>query len=235
MDDHRISKILNNLIWTSVIMLGIWGIYLGILFYVNVLPTENKENQTNQAQKIQDQNPNTEQPKKYPKILTTSPIRGNPKAEITIVEFADFTCPYCAQAQPVLRQIQEIYKNRVKIVWKDFPLTGLRPDAKIMHIAARCAQAQNKFWDYHDLIFAHQNKISKQDYTSFALKLKMNGLEFNKCLDSKEKSDLIDQDIQEGLTLNITSTPEFYINNSRMSGLINVQEFQNMIDLELNK
>jgi len=170
-----------------------------------------------------------------PTVTSNDPIRGNAGAKITIVEFSDFSCPFCAKVQTTLHELGAIYKNNIRFVWKDFPNTSLHKNAKSLHIAARCAEDQGKFWEYQELLFANQGKFSKAFYNDLALQLKLDLLEFNTCLGDKRQEIKIDKDIEEGAALQISATPTFYINNIKIEGLTGLEEFKSIIDEQLPK
>ncbi len=168
-----------------------------------------------------------------PTITNNDPIRGNPNARITIVEFSDFSCPFCAKAQAILKELGVIYKDKINFVWKDFPDTGLHKEAMSAHVAARCAEEQDKFWEYQALLFANQDKFAKTFYNDIAIQLKLNLLEFNACIDAKQQEIKIDKDIKEGTALRLSATPTFYINNFKIEGLTELDEFKTIIDSQL--
>lgn len=85
-----------------------------------------------------------------------APVRGDRNAKVTIVEFSDFQCPFCKQAVSTLDQVLEEYKGKVRLVYKHYPITSIHPNAQIAAEASECAREQNKFWEYHDLLFAQQ-------------------------------------------------------------------------------
>ncbi len=89
--------------------------------------------------------------------LGDAPVQGAANAKVTIVEFSDFQCPFCERAFPTINQIMSEYKGKVKLVYKHFPLTSIHPYAQPAALAAECAREQNKFWDFHDLLFQNQN------------------------------------------------------------------------------
>lgn len=88
--------------------------------------------------------------------LGDAPIRGDENAKITLVEYSDFQCPFCEQAFPTVKQIMQDYKGKVRLVYKQYPITSLHPNAMIAAEASECAKEQGKFWEYHDLLFTNQ-------------------------------------------------------------------------------
>src|SRR5688572_12617419 len=111
------------------------------------------------------------------------PVRGNPAAPITIVEFSDYQCPFCARVNPTLAKIRETYGDRVKIVFKDYPLPN-HPQAPKAAEAARCAGDQNKYWEMHDAMFANQRALEVPSLKQAARAIGLDGTAFDQCLDS---------------------------------------------------
>ena len=95
-------------------------------------------------------------------------VRGNPEAPVTIVEFSDYHCPFCKRVQPTLTQLLDRYPGKVKLAFRDFPLSQLHPQARHAAEAARCAQDQGKFWEYHDVLFEQAPKAAEDDLKRYA-------------------------------------------------------------------
>lgn len=170
-----------------------------------------------------------------PTVRPTDPTRGQPEAKITLVEFSDFACAYCNAVQPILKQVEATYKNQVRIIWKDFPLAGVKPEALQAARAAQCSRQQteagDKFWAYHDLLFANQNQLGYDNYLKWAKQLGLNERVFADCLASSETVNArLLQNIEEGNTLEISGTPTFYINNQLLSGEVTFDDFKKIID-----
>jgi len=158
-----------------------------------------------------------------PLILSSDPWLGSLSPKVTIIVFESFSCPYCAELTPTLKHILNNYADKVKIVWKDFTgtydQTGLRAA-----IAARCAQVQGKFWEYHDYLFANQDSLSDTLYTELAQTLNLDLDRFNQCFVSQETLTLISNSFIEARALDIDSTPTLYINNKKVEGLLSEEE-----------
>jgi protein-disulfide isomerase len=181
--------------------------------------------------------------------LSDDPVRGNPNAPITIVEFSDFQCPFCARffAQ-TLPQIQQDYidSGKVKLVFRDFPLESIHANARVASIAGECADDQKMFWQYHDKLFEGQTqwaRLSASDATTtfkqYASELRLNSADFNSCLDSEKYSNEIAQDFQNGANYGVTGTPAFFIGNDKegyvtLIGAKPYSAFQEVIDKELS-
>ena len=155
------------------------------------------------------------------KVLLTPPLveltpdgaatRGPANAPVTIVEFSDFQCPFCARAVPELTKVHETYKDKVKIVFKDFPLAS-HPQAPKAAEAARCAGEQKKYWEYHDTLFANNRALDITNLKKYAADLKLDTAQFDTCLDSGKHSAAVKKSFEEGSRVGVTGTPAFFIN-----------------------
>src|SRR6478752_10014962 len=113
------------------------------------------------------------------------PVRGNPSAPVTIIEFSDYQCPFCARVNPTLAKVRETYGDRVKIIFKDYPLPN-HPQAPKAAEAARCAGDQQKYWEMHDAMFANQRALEVPALKQTARAIGLNGAAFDSCLDSSK-------------------------------------------------
>lgn len=166
-----------------------------------------------------------------PIISSSDPVRGNPNAPLAIVEFGDFVCPACAEVEPTLRKILAEYPSKVKLIWKDLPNTRRHPLAQKAAEAARCAGAQNKFWEYHDLLFQNQEKITDEIFGQFAHALNLHVGAFEECLSSGQLTATVERTFNEGILLRVDATPYFFIGDKRFSGALSEQELKDAIDL----
>ena len=149
-----------------------------------------------------------------------SPIRGPENAPVTIVEYVDFQCPFCAKELPVIKQVMQAYPNDVRLVFKNFPLR-FHPKAKPAHAAAELAHKQlgnEGFWKMHDLILADAKKIDVPDLRAHAESLGMDLGEFDEVMADEAKIDqLLNKDITEAKKYNVTGTPSVYIDGLKLS------------------
>ncbi len=163
------------------------------------------------------------------------PLKGEPGAPVTIVEFSDFQCPYCARfAQQTLPQLLERYvaTGKARFVYRDFPL-DFHPVAQKAAEAAECADEQGKFWEYHDLIFARQASLSLENLKSWAVELGLDAGAFNTCLDSGAMAGEVGEDAQAGRAAGVTGTPAFLVNGQLITGARPVEAFAAAIEQEL--
>jgi protein-disulfide isomerase len=162
-----------------------------------------------------------------------APARGVADAPVTLVEFSDFHCPFCKRVQPTLEQLQVKYPKQVKLVFRDFPLDNLHPQARGAAEAARCAKEQGKFWEYHDLLFTNAPKASSKDLGKYAEQVGLDGEKFQVCLSDGGQQAAVQQDVVDGARLGITGTPMFFINGRPLSGAIPLERFVQVIEEEL--
>jgi protein-disulfide isomerase len=162
-----------------------------------------------------------------------SRLRGNPKAPLVIVEFADFQCPYCQLVQETLKKVLAKYEGRVSLAFRDLPLREIHPQAELAAQASRCAGEQGKFWEYHDLLFSNQSKLDREGLVGQAQNLKLDQKQFDSCLTTGKYKAQVEEDRQLGLRAGITGTPGFVINGNLLSGNIPQETLEKAIDAEL--
>ncbi len=165
-----------------------------------------------------------------------APTFGGDNAKVTIVEYSDFQCPYCSNASKVVRDLKKKYGNKIKIAFKQFPLS-FHSQAKKAAVASLCMNAQSKdlFWKLHDHMFDNQSKLGPEDLKAAAKSLGADVEKFNKCLDDNATIAQVEKEIQEGQKLGVKSTPTFYVNGQLVAGALPVDTFSEIIDEELAK
>jgi protein-disulfide isomerase len=162
------------------------------------------------------------------------PSLGPTNAPVTIVEFSDFQCPYCRQAQSTLKQLMAAYEGKIKLVFRDFPLRNIHPQAQKAAEAAQCAAEQQKFWPYHDKLFA-SSSLQMDDLKKFAQDLELKMEQFTSCLDSNKAAAGIDADIQAGQQAGVNATPTFFVNGYPLSGAAAYERFKELVDAALEQ
>ena len=162
------------------------------------------------------------------------PTLGPSNAPITIVEFSDFQCPYCRQAQSTVKRLMEEYEGKIKLVFRDFPLRNIHPLAQKAAEAAQCAAEQQKFWPYHDKLFTSTN-LQMEELKKFAQELELNLEQFTTCLDSGKSAAGIDTDMQAGQQAGVNATPTFFVNGSPLSGAASYERFKELVDAALEQ
>jgi len=157
--------------------------------------------------------------------LDDDPVKGDPDAPVTIIEFSDFQCPFCSRFyQQTLPLIEKNYieTGKVKLVYRDLPLASIHPNAIPSHIAAECADEQGKFWEYHDALFENQSQWNrlgldelKNVFKQYADDLELDAASYDACLDSSDIVDEINEDLSDARTLGATGTPTFFIGTEK--------------------
>lgn len=159
--------------------------------------------------------------------------RGPETAPVTIVEFSDFQCPYCKTVVGTLKQVVTQYADRVRWVFRDFPIAALHPEAALIHEAARCAGEQGKFWPYHDLAFERAAEATPSALRAMAAVVGAEPSAFGQCLDGRKHRAAVAADIEAGTKLGVTGTPTFFVNGQMLVGNQPFAEFQRIIEREL--
>ncbi len=162
-------------------------------------------------------------------------LKGDSKAPVTIVEFSDFSCPYCAKAELTVNELLAKYPGKVKVGYRDFPLRQLHPQAQLAAEASRCAGEQNKYWEYHDLLFANREKQDRSDLVGYASSLKLDSKQFETCLSTGRYKPQIEEDVRLGNAAGIISTPGFLVNGRFLGGARPLADFERIVNEELSK
>ncbi len=214
---------------------------LNINSKINTLKTDINDETENKVQEVR---PLVQPSQQEPSVITVSAdddaILGNKNAPITIVEFSDFQCPFCTKFyEQTLPLIEENYikTGKVKFVYRDFPLSFHQYAQKAAE-AAECAEEQNKFWEYHNILFEKQAEWSiggidkLKEYTQ---SLGLNSNNFNGCLDSGKYANEVQKDFNDGQRYGVSGTPTFFINGIKLTGAQPFDAFKQVIEQELNK
>lgn len=148
-------------------------------------------------------------------------IKGNPDANVVVVEYADFQCPACAQFQPIVKEIMDEYGEQVRFEFRHFPLVAIHPYAEPAARAAEAAGQQGKFFEYHDLLFEQQSEWSGSinpaaHFARYAEELELDVATFNAHQKSSVLREVIREDMQSGREREVTGTPTFFLNGERV-------------------
>jgi protein-disulfide isomerase len=176
-----------------------------------------------------------EPPRQDVAVEPSDPMRGPKSAPVTIVEFSDYQCPFCARATPVLARVRATYGDRVRIVWKDFPLDEIHPRANELAQAARCAGDQDKYWEFHDRVFSAQDAAAGTPLEDYAKAVGITPSQFVECVKSKRHAKAVTGGQDAGNTLGVEATPTFFINGRLVSGAQPYDVFARIIDDELSR
>ncbi len=173
-----------------------------------------------------------EPPKPRKTVEAKGPTRGPADAKVTIVEFSDFQCPFCSRAHDTVEEVMKLYAGKVKLTFRHFPLAFHQQAPKAAE-ASLCAGEQQKFWEYHDALFANQAKLMPEDLKEAAKTLGLDAAKFAECLDSGKMKKTVDEDMEAAKKVGVSGTPAFFINGVMLSGAQPVEAFKEVIDAEL--
>ncbi|MFI6262424.1 Na+/H+ antiporter NhaA [Micromonospora sp. NPDC051006] len=148
-------------------------------------------------------------------------MRGPREAPVTVVEYGDFECPYCGQAEPVVRELLADFAN-IRYVWRHLPLTDVHPHAQLAAEAAEAASEQGAFWEMHDLLLVHQDALNPTDLLGYAERLGLDLDRFREHMVEREAVDRIAEDVDSADLSGVTGTPTFFINGRRHHGAYDI-------------
>jgi protein-disulfide isomerase len=160
------------------------------------------------------------------------PARGPSNAPIEMIEFSDFQCPYCVRAYPTLMQVLNTYGDRIRLVYRHYPLPN-HPNARPAAEAAQCVNEQGKFWQYHDKLFTSNGRLSEDDLKRSAAEVGVDAAKFAACVESRKFKDDVNADIVAGDQAGVSGTPAFFINGRVLTGAQPFEAFKRIIDEEL--
>jgi protein-disulfide isomerase len=163
--------------------------------------------------------------------LDNTPVRGNAKSPLQLIEYADYECPYCQQIQPELARLESEYKGRMSFAFKDLPLPT-HPHAQKAAEAARCAGQQSKYWEFHDLVLTTK-EVEIPQLKAAARKLGMDGNVFDKCLDSGQQESFVKAQFEEAEKLGLQGTPSFFLNGRYFTGSMTYDQLREIVEAEL--
>jgi protein-disulfide isomerase len=159
------------------------------------------------------------------------PAWGPPDAPVTIVEFGCYQCPYCKGFyDETLPQISETYEGQIRFVFRDFPISFIPPWAQKAAEASECADDQERFWDYHDLLWANQSALDVDSLKAYAAQLGLDTATFDDCLDSGANAEEVQNDYDDGVSYGVAGTPTFFINGIKVVGAQPFSVFQTIVD-----
>ena len=171
-----------------------------------------------------------------PSVTANDYIRGNPNAPITIVEFSDFQCPFCRQFHPTVQQAFNEYGDKVRWVYRHFPLTQIHPNAQPAAEASECVGEQKGsegFWQFADAMFAQQERLGADFYREQAGQIGVNLTQFDTCVATRKYKDKVEAQMQEGMKLGVNGTPGTFVNAVPVRGALPYANFKAIIDVEL--
>jgi len=167
-------------------------------------------------------------------VAATGPSRGPANAPVTIVEFADFQCPYCVRILPALDQLMKDYGDKVRLVYRQYPLS-MHNNAEVAARASLCANEQGKFWEMHDGMFANQQALDAAQLKTTAAGLGLDAQAFNECLDSGRYADEVAADGAAGSAAGVSGTPALFVNGRFIAGAVPLDDITAIVDDELRR
>ena len=172
--------------------------------------------------------------KRYDVPVDDDPAIGPEDAPITLIEFSDYECPYCGRwHEQVFTKLRQEYPDTVRIVYRDFPLTSIHPNAVPAAEAANCANEQDSYWEFHEKLFSGEYGLGEQAYVQYADDLGLDMEQFEECLESGRYNDEVMADYQYAASLGVRSTPTFFLNGIPLVGAQPYEVFKEVIEKEL--
>jgi protein-disulfide isomerase len=160
------------------------------------------------------------------------PAFGPENAKVKIVEFSDFECPFCSRAASAVHQLRQKFEKDVRFVFRQFPLP-MHPNARPAAIASLEAEAQGKFWPFHDKLFEHQGELSREGLERHAQAVGLDMVRFKKALDDSTHNAAVDRDLKLGEGVRVNGTPTMFVNGKRVENPTDVAALSAMIEAEL--
>ena len=209
------------------------GLAVGYLFWGRIDPDASQPTQVAAAAQAGDPDPQAQpapEDLRFEVNLDDDPALGPADAPIVIVEFSDFNCPFCQRFHiDTFGGLIERYPDQIRFIYRDFPVVGGFEAA----LASECADAQDAYWEYHNLLFTGGGEPGKETYLSYAAELGLDEAAFEACFDSQEFADEVESDARYAASLGITGTPTFFINGIPLVGAQPLQTFLDIIESEL--
>lgn len=168
----------------------------------------------------------------FPELEDNDPVLGQEDAEITIIEYGCYVCPYTKKSEPTIQEVIDHYEGRVNFQFKAFPVARHAHSYEAAH-AVSCAFDQGKYHEYRKMLFDNQEDVTEEKFSEFAEALELNMTEFNECMEENIHEDEIAGDTLSGVKAGVSGTPTFFINNRRIVGSKPLKTFISVIDEEL--
>ena len=166
-------------------------------------------------------------------VAAEGPALGPDDAPVTIVEFSDYQCPFCKRAEPTLQQVAQRYPEKVRIVYRHFPLDSIHPLARPAAEAAACADEQGKFWEFHELVWEATPDLEAEKLSEMAEKIGLDTEAFGTCVGERRFRELVQNDLAAGQAAGVNGTPAFFVNGIPLSGARSIDDFVRLIESEL--
>jgi protein-disulfide isomerase len=157
-------------------------------------------------------------------------ILGPAEAPVTLVEYGDYECPDCLNALPIIKQLREHFKDRLRIVFRHYPVSSIHPGASAAAAAAEAAAQQGKFWEMHEALFRKQRDLINVDLAHLALNINLELYRFEQTRESEKIAKRVRDDLEGARLSGVTGTPTFFINGKRYRGKVDLPSLQAAIE-----
>lgn len=171
-------------------------------------------------------------PRERQSVMALGPSAGPEDAAVTLIEFSDYQCPFCARAEPTVKALLARYPTQLRLVYRHLPL-DFHPQARGAAEAAVCAHRQERFWAYHDLLFADPSALGRESLLGRAQELGLDVSAFQVCLDDPATAERVQRDVEDARAAGATGTPTFFVNGIRLTGARPLEDFVALIEREL--
>lgn len=161
-----------------------------------------------------------------------NPVKGPENAKATIVVFSDYQCPACIAVEPELNKVLKQFEGQVRFAFRNLPLNSIHPLAQKAAEASECANDQNKYWEYHDVLFEANGALEVEKLKQYAVDLGLDSTTFNTCLDSDKYAGAVAQDVADAQILKVGGTPTFFI-NGKQYGFKSTENFAQLVASEI--
>jgi protein-disulfide isomerase len=168
----------------------------------------------------------------YELPVGASAIKGPEDAPVTIIEFSDYQCPFCARSEPLIAEVMAAYPTQVRFVYKHYPLTSIHPNAMGAARAAVAAQRQGKFWEYHDILFANSRELQEEKLLEYAQRIGLDMEKFKADMSSKDVESIVTQDVRLAQKSEVRGTPTIFVNGKILQNR-SLEGFKQQVDAAL--
>jgi protein-disulfide isomerase len=168
-------------------------------------------------------------------VTSDDHVQGAPDASVTLVQYGDYECPYTRMSRHAVHQLQREFPQRLRFVFRHFPLEQIHPHARAAAMSAEAAGAQTDFWTMHEYLFEHQNHLEDSDLRNYATALGLDADRFDRDRRSSEIARRIDRDLDNGDRSGVQGTPTFYVNGVRHDGGYDLESLRPAILASMQK
>lgn len=153
-----------------------------------------------------------------PAVSGKDHVQGKSTARIELIEYGDYQCPHCGRAYPIIKKLQHSLGTDLKFIFRNFPLSEIHPDAFNAAMATEAAGLQQKFWEMHDIIYEHQQRLDVDSLFRYAQKIGLDVEQFKNDIQSESLREKVDQDFESGVRSGVNGTPSFFVNGKKYNG-----------------